>query len=174
MANKHRKITDAAVDQLKAKLGEKRPVTDPFNETAGKDAIRHFVHGIGDSNPLFTDEDYARSTGYGGLIAPPCFLFSMIGWNYPRGLPGVHGMWAGAEFDCALPIRVDDRITAVVYLSKVEELSVKPGEPIVTTTSGSSRLREDKVDSSLAVEQVRRSVPRLRDGFVVVPRILEV
>ena len=121
MAGGFQTITEADIDGLRAKLGEKRPVTDPFNEYAGKDAIRHFVHGIGDANPLFTDEVYARNTRYGGLIAPPCFLFSMIGWNYPRGLPGVHGMWAGAEFECFLPVRVNDRVTAVVYLSKIEE-----------------------------------------------------
>jgi len=121
MANDFPTITKEAVDQLRAKIGEKRPAADPFNEFAGKDAIRHFVHGIGDTNPLFIDEDYAKKTRYGRIIAPPCFLFSMIGWNYPRGLPGIHGMWSGAEFECFLPINVNDRISAVLYLSKVEE-----------------------------------------------------
>jgi acyl dehydratase len=114
-------ITDRDIEQLRQKIGERRPVTDPFNEYAGKDAIRHFVHGIGDTNPLFVNAGYARSTRYGDIIAPPSFLFSMVGWNYPRGLPGIHGMWSGAEFDCRLPIRVNDRIQAVVYLSRVEE-----------------------------------------------------
>jgi aspartyl-tRNA(Asn)/glutamyl-tRNA(Gln) amidotransferase subunit C len=61
----------------------------------------------------------------------------------------------------------------LTYLGKIEELSIAPGEPAGKTTPGSSRLREDEVKSSLPVEQVRRSVPRFRDGFVVVPRILE-
>lgn len=121
MAHAFPVITQEAIDQLKAKIGERRPVADPFNEYAAKDTIKHFVHGIGDTNPLFTDAEYADKTRYGHIIAPPCFLFTMIGWNYPRGLPGIHGMWSGAEFESYLPIKVDDRIRAVVYLSKIEE-----------------------------------------------------
>jgi acyl dehydratase len=39
------------------------------NETASKDAIRHFANGLGDPNPLWRDEDYAKNSHYGGLIA---------------------------------------------------------------------------------------------------------
>jgi len=38
------------------------------------DAIRHFAMGLGDDNPLWHDRDYAASTKWGGLIAPPTFL----------------------------------------------------------------------------------------------------
>ena len=121
MANEFPVITKEAVDQLRAKLDERRHVTDQFNEYATKDTIKHFVHGMGDTNPIFTDEEYAKKTRYGQLIAPPCFLFTTVGWNFPRGLPGIHGMWSGAEFECFLPINVNDRIKASVFLSKIEE-----------------------------------------------------
>jgi acyl dehydratase len=38
--------------------------------------IRHFADGLGDTNPLWTDEEYAKRTKWGGIIAPPCFLYS--------------------------------------------------------------------------------------------------
>jgi acyl dehydratase len=37
------------------------------------DAVRHHVNGYGDDNPLYTNPDYAASTRWGGLIAPPGF-----------------------------------------------------------------------------------------------------
>ncbi|SEN42786.1 MaoC family dehydratase N-terminal domain-containing protein [Lihuaxuella thermophila] len=38
-----------------------------------KGAIRAFAHAIGDENPLYTDEDFARQHGYKSIVAPPTF-----------------------------------------------------------------------------------------------------
>src|SRR5699024_3946968 len=38
-----------------------------------KGHIRKFADSIGDSNPLYRDEEYAAKTTYGGIIAPPTF-----------------------------------------------------------------------------------------------------
>ena len=35
--------------------------------------IRHFAEGMGDENPLWLDDRYARNTKWGGIIAPPTF-----------------------------------------------------------------------------------------------------
>jgi hypothetical protein len=41
-----------------------------------KGAIRRFADAVGDPNPLFRDDEYARNTPYGTIIAPPGFF----GW----------------------------------------------------------------------------------------------
>jgi acyl dehydratase len=38
-----------------------------------KGAIRAFAHAIGDDNPLYTDESYARAHGFPSIVAPPTF-----------------------------------------------------------------------------------------------------
>ncbi|MFC7441088.1 MaoC family dehydratase N-terminal domain-containing protein [Laceyella putida] len=38
-----------------------------------KGAIRAFAHAIGDDNPLYTDEAFAKEHGYASLVAPPTF-----------------------------------------------------------------------------------------------------
>ena len=43
--------------------------TEPVTLT--KEVIAQFAQLIGDDNPLYSDEDYAKSTPYGGIIAPP-------------------------------------------------------------------------------------------------------
>ncbi len=45
----------------------------PFTVEVEKGAIRRFAEAIGDRNPLYHDEDYARRQGYAGLLAPPTF-----------------------------------------------------------------------------------------------------
>ncbi len=122
MSQEFPQITDEEIAKLKNNLGIKLPVTKQFNKCATIDTISHFVYGVGDENPLFCDEEYARKTRWGGVIAPPTFLFpaGVAEDEKPQGLPGVHAMWGGSEFYNHLPIRMDDRLTLTVQLSALE------------------------------------------------------
>jgi acyl dehydratase len=42
-----------------------------------KEPIRRFADAVGDTNPLYWDEEYARNSRYGSIIAPPGFLSSL-------------------------------------------------------------------------------------------------
>ncbi len=42
-----------------------------------KGMIRQFVQAIDDQNPLWQDEEYARKSQYGGIIAPPHFILTI-------------------------------------------------------------------------------------------------
>ncbi len=48
--------------------GEARP-TLPYRLTLS--AIQRYCQAVGETHPLYFDEDYARKSRYGGLIAPP-------------------------------------------------------------------------------------------------------
>ena len=39
--------------------------------TLTQEVISQFARLIGDDNPLYHDEEYAKSTPYGGIVAPP-------------------------------------------------------------------------------------------------------
>jgi acyl dehydratase len=107
------KITEQGMDALRQRIGVKIENTlEPWCHEATRDNIRHYAHGIGDDNPLWCDPDYASETSYGGIIAPPSFLFacSRIISGYVGGLPGVHAMWAGADFTWHDVIRRNDEI----------------------------------------------------------------
>src|SRR5207237_5579021 len=93
------KITEGGLEDLRKRIGVKITDTlEPWCHEATRDGIRHYAHGIGDDNPLWCDPDYASRTKWGGIIAPPSFLFatSRIVSGYVGGLAGVHAMWAGA------------------------------------------------------------------------------
>jgi acyl dehydratase len=79
---------------------------EPWCYEATRDNIRHYAHGIGDDNPLWCEPDYAAKTRHGGIIALPSFLFatSRIISGYVGGLPGVHAMWSGADWNWHQPI----------------------------------------------------------------------
>jgi hypothetical protein len=54
------RITQEMIDGMRARLGTKLRIDDStHNEYATRMAILKFTHGIGDSNPLWSDEAYA-------------------------------------------------------------------------------------------------------------------
>jgi acyl dehydratase len=118
------KITERGLDDLRKRIGVKITDTlEPWCHEASRDGIRHYAHGIGDDNPLWCDPDYAARTRWGGIIAPPSFLFAMsrIISGYVGGLAGVHAMWAGASFTWHLPVRRHDTITTEAWLKDLIE-----------------------------------------------------
>ena len=118
------KITDEGLAALRERIGVKITDTlEPWCHEATRDAIRHYAHGIGDDNPLWCDPEYAARTRWGGLVAPPSFLFacSRIVSGDVGGLPGVHAMWAGADWRWHHPVRRNDTITTEAWLKDVIE-----------------------------------------------------
>ncbi len=88
---------------------------------ATREAIRKFVDGVGDINPIFRDKEYAKKTKYECLIAPPSFLYTVYPTLQQVGLPGVHGFHSGNEWEFLKPIFVDDKITAECSIIDVQE-----------------------------------------------------
>lgn len=118
------KITERGLDELRRRIGVKIEDTlEPWCHEATRDNIRHYAHGIGDDNPLWCDPDYAAKTRYGGIVAPPSFLFatSRIISGYVGGLPGVHAMWAGADWTWHKPTRRNDEISTEASLKDLIE-----------------------------------------------------
>jgi acyl dehydratase len=112
-------ITDDGLNDLKRRIGV--PIVgslEPWCHEATRDNIRHYAHGIGDDNPLWCNPEYAEKSRFGGITALPSFLFSTsrIISGYVGGLPGVHAMWAGADWSWHAPIRRNDEIRTEAHL----------------------------------------------------------
>jgi acyl dehydratase len=117
-------ITDDGLNSLKRRIGvDIVGSLAPWCHEATRDNIRHYAHGIGDDNPLWCDPDYAAQSRFGGLTALPSFLFACdrIVSGYVGGLPGVHAMWAGADWTWHKPIRRNDELHTRAYLKDLIE-----------------------------------------------------
>ena len=113
------RITEQGLDELSARIGVKIENTlEPWCHEATRDNIRHYAHGIGDDNPLWCDPDYAAGSVHGGIVALPSFLFacSRIISGYVGGLPGIHAMWAGADWTWHKWVKRNDPITTEAHL----------------------------------------------------------
>src|SRR5712672_762507 len=86
----------------------------------GLDALRH---RIGDDNPLWCVPEYAKKTRFGDVIALPSFLFatSRIVSGYVGGLPGIHAMWSGADWNWHKTVNRNDTISTEAWLKDIVE-----------------------------------------------------
>ena len=111
-----------------------------------KGAIRRYADAIDDENPLYWDEEYAKKSRYGGMIAQPGFF----GWptkfkgmallTFPKLLEEITPILAqegygrtldgGMEYDFILPIMAGDTLKATPKVISVTERETKTGKMI--------------------------------------------
>jgi acyl dehydratase len=130
-------------DEMMKVIGYKTP---PVTHEIGRGAIRKFAQSIEDSNPLFNDEQDARETRFGGMIAPPTFGRSLGGifLRLPFQLPK-RGLDGGSEWEFFHPIRPGDRITVQTKLADLKESEGKMGVMIFHTYEVSYTNQFDEV-----------------------------
>ena len=117
-------ITDDALAAAAELIGQPlRRSRMQWIETATKDAIRHFAWGIGDDNPIWFDEAYAKASPVGALLAPPCILYAIDSTIVAPKLPGVQWIYAGTDWTWFNHIRVDDTFRVEAELTSQEEKS---------------------------------------------------
>jgi len=108
-------------------------------------AIKKYADAIDDHNPLYWDEEYARNSRYGSIVAPAGFF----GWptNWSGGMPiytslnsevttvldkaGYHrGLDGGIEYEFFRPVRAGDTLTALARITDIYEREGKTGKII--------------------------------------------
>ncbi|MGZ5147571.1 MAG: FAS1-like dehydratase domain-containing protein [Burkholderiales bacterium] len=116
------KITDEAIAAAKAMIGMRLRPEGPYLQDVTVDTVRNFCNGIGDLNPLYRDSEYGRNSRYANVIAPPMFPMA-YGWlgRTRWGLPGVHGFYAGNDWEVFRNLRPGDRISAEERVVAVDE-----------------------------------------------------
>ena len=129
---------EVSVEELKKKIGtEAEPITFEIE----KGLIRRFVEAVGDTNPLWQDEEHAKKTKYGGIIAPPFLLCAAMTLHphppepkkVPLMVPGVlmpreHALDGGGEWEFFLPLKLGDTVTSCTRLANVFEREGKAGK----------------------------------------------
>ena len=130
------KTPEEILEEARALIGmETEPV--PSRYPIEYDPIRRYCHMVGDQNPLFLDPEYAATTKYGGVIAPPFYIRNMSGpgrWpptSEASGIsarvptPGSRNVNLNTEFELLKPVRVGDQISKTQRLADVYIKSVR-------------------------------------------------
>ena len=116
----------AFVERIKAfegrRVSDPQPGPDPVNVPM----IRHLVEALGDRNPVYLDEEAAKASVHGGLIAPPTSLQVWI----MQGLRQGNGRRGDSAQDQLLGLLDEAGFTSVVATNCEQEYfrPIRPGD----------------------------------------------
>ncbi len=114
-------------------IGVESDITWGADEVS-KAQIRYWTEMVEDANPLYSDEEYAKKSKYGGIISPPTMLMTWTAsplWppreGSPRPMARVriagcdHNAAVSAVQEYLLPVRPGDMIGARDKLTNISE-----------------------------------------------------
>jgi acyl dehydratase len=121
-------LSDESRSKLVSLLEESEPEAAPLE--VNEYLIRHWCETLEDGNPLYLDDEYARSRGFESVLAPPgAFMttFAMqFRWPWPPGgrepAPHIHydiknalglpvGIIGSIEVEFGAPLQIGDRLS---------------------------------------------------------------
>jgi acyl dehydratase len=162
-------------ERMRSYIGTTMPAV-PLPEAIYPSDVRRFLDATEDRNPLWLDDDFARSVGYRGRVVPPMLVIQLYRRTNPEGSDSVN-MWpglvlpegyadsrnAGAEIEWLAPVYVGDHLTfqnrlvdiyaregrraLVIYLVRDTEIRNQHGELVVRVHSTTAKLPATTVDA---------------------------
>jgi acyl dehydratase len=172
-------LTDETVDLMRQRIGYPNPTLragiygGAWNEVATADAVRRWSLCMGDENPLYIDSDYAATTRWGQVIAPPAFEKSM---GIPRSkevpeelkhtnkaLRGIQLYYSGGENFYYKPIVDGVKLYRGKWVDKVEVKESEFAGKSAIVSNGISLWDKDDVVYSDGVEWFIHAERKKRD-----------
>jgi len=131
-------LSDEAKSKLQALLVESESEEAPLE--VNEYLIRHWCETLEDGNPLYLDEEYARSRGFKSVVAPPGSFMTTFAmqfrWPWPPGgrepAPHIHfdikdalgfpvGIIGSIEVELGEPLQVGDRLSVSQRLVDISQ-----------------------------------------------------
>jgi acyl dehydratase len=138
-------------EELKAWIGREEHYA--AREELGRASIRYFALAMGDDNPLYVDDAYAKAAGYPSVIAPPTLIVETC--QYAHQAPNADGYigheWrlpvkncrlvrAGNDYEFMRPVLPGDRISVTWTLESIaEKPSSRGGTQLFVSSVGRYR-----------------------------------
>ena len=109
------------LDEIRKYIGTE---SEPIVYFIDEGAVRFFAESIMDPDPLYRNEEYARTTNHGEIVAPPTFYGGAtslrntssddprtVSSTYVPTPPGSVGLNGGDDFELLAPIKPGDTLT---------------------------------------------------------------
>lgn len=123
-------------------------MTPPTVNDIERGAIRRFAESMGDYNPVYYNEEYAKASGYPTIIAPPTFPYSFYLGTDLRELLGVPLralLNAEVTFDYERPLYAGDRLLVTSRVAEVGERPSATGRMEVAVIEDEGRDEEGRL-----------------------------
>lgn len=100
---------------MQYEIGQKASTTKTITETD----VYLFAGITGDLNPAHVNEEYARTTRFGGRIAHGILSAGLISAVLGMNLPGPGSIYLSQTLNFTAPVRIGDTITATAEVVEI-------------------------------------------------------
>lgn len=134
----------------------------PCSYEVGRETLRRYAEGTGETHPLCVDRDAAREAGMRDLVAPPMFAAVYAVEPIIQAVVAIVGdhigrmLHAGQHFTWGEPVCCGDRITTSAVLEEREDRDA--GTFLVLGTTSHNQLGQATVEGRWT-ELVRGGLP---------------
>ena len=101
------------IDDLKPGMSES------FSKTVSERDVELFGEVSGDMNPVHFDEDYAKTTIFGGRIVHGVLVLSLLSTVLGTKMPGPGAIFLNQSTRFKAPVRIGETVTAVCTVREV-------------------------------------------------------
>ena len=139
---------------LKARIGEEAVYESP--DELGRAAIRYFALAVGDLNPLYLDDSFARTQGHPSVVAPPTLIcetnqfvpgardeHGYLTQMFELDVPGTRQIRGGNEYEFMRLVLPTDRVTITWRLEDMAERTSSDGTEMLIVTSVATYTNQD-------------------------------
>lgn len=77
------------LNEFGALIGKDLPQPEQYHYDVNGDGIRAYAYSVPDHNALYLDSEYAATTRWGGIIAPPGYLYAHGSPSWLGSIPGI-------------------------------------------------------------------------------------
>jgi acyl dehydratase len=121
----------SGIERLRDKIGVE---WEPKVYEIEKGMLQRFAQAIDDPNPLWQNEEYARKSRYGGIIAPPTFVltigFEQIQQQILAPTPTGTILHGDTTLEYYQSIRPGDVITATLKITNIRQRQGEKGRTV--------------------------------------------
>ena len=160
-----------------ALVGKDLPQPEQFNYDVTRDGIRHFAYCIPDWNALYLDEEYAATTRWRGIIAPPGYLYAHGSPAWLGKLPGIKDA-SGREltgsdnateaWEFFHPVRPGDKVLSHGKIAAIElKKSRKLGDAVLVNEEMRFTNQKGEIVARLNSYTFRFDADRLADAGTI-------
>ncbi len=92
-----------------------------YEKTVSEEDILMFARLSGDVNPVHIDEEYAKTTQFGGRIAHGMYTAALISAAMALQIPGPGGVYLSQTMKFKAPVKIGDTLTVTIEVTGKRE-----------------------------------------------------
>jgi 3-hydroxybutyryl-CoA dehydratase len=120
-------------------------MTVSIQNTVSEQDVIDFARVSGDHNPLHMDEEYAKTTQFGGRIAHGALSASYISAVLGNDLPGPGAVFLELNLKFVRPVRIGDTVTSTAEVIEMVERGYRVKLAVKGEVNGKTVMRGEAV-----------------------------